>query len=71
MPYKFRIGDQIEPTAEALKRFRNWRGRQGMIVGLAPDAIWQVRWVGRPKAEFVHEDFIARQTVPPRGEGAR
>ena len=54
----FQIGSQIKPSAVGLNAFRNWRGRQGTIVGRSRDEkVWEVRWFGRPKTELIHDDF--------------
>ena len=64
MDQKFRLGSQIKPSAEGLKRFRNWRGRHGTVIGGSRDEkVWEVRWFGRPKTELIHEDFIALSIV--------
>lgn len=60
MTHKFQFGTQIVPSTEGLKRFRNWRGRQGTIIGRSRDPeVWEVRWLGRPKTELIHEIFFA------------
>lgn len=56
---KFKLGDQIKPSAEGLKTFPSWRGRKGTIVGRSREGeVWEMRWDGRPKIELIHQDFI-------------
>jgi hypothetical protein len=59
MTYKFDLGNRVKPSAEGLKTFRSWRGRQGTIVGQSrEERVWEVKWDGRPKIESIHEDFF-------------
>src|SRR5690348_12659378 len=60
MDHKFQLGCQVKASAEGLRKFRNWHGRRGTIVGRSRDEkVWEVRWLGRPKTELIHEIFIA------------
>jgi hypothetical protein len=64
----FRIGDRIQPSEEGLKTFRNWKGRQGTIVGRtrSEENVWQVKWDGRQKVENIHETFITQLRIDPQ-----
>jgi hypothetical protein len=57
--FRFRTGDRIKPSAEGLRTFPRWVGREGTIIGRSRDEdIWEIRWHGRAKTERVHKSFI-------------
>jgi hypothetical protein len=58
MSHVFRIGDRIIPSKDGLRTFPRWAGRQGTIVGVYDQNVWQVRWDGRAKVEAIHLSFI-------------